>query len=127
MVKKILVVDDEEDIRNLVGLWLKGAGYEVVMAKDGNECIDKLKSEKVDLILLDLMMPGPKPPEVLEGIRANAKNTPVLYLTAVEWMKETDEQKSGGFTPVMEKPVVGYILKPTEKEKLLAKIKDALG
>lgn len=127
MAKKILVVDDEEDIRNLVGMWLKAAGYEVSYAVDGADCIKKLSSAPVDLILLDVMMPGLTPKQVLEGIRKSASKAPVLYLTAVEMFKPTPEQKSEGFVPLMEKPVVGYILKPTEKEKLLSKIKEVIG
>ncbi len=123
---RILVVDDEDDIRNLVGMWLKGAGHEVIYAANGTDCIETLSKEKVDLVLLDVMMPGPKPKEVLEGVRREAEGTPVIYLTAVEWREETEEQREEGFVPAMESPVEDYILKPTDKEQLLKKVNKVL-
>lgn len=126
MPAKILIVDDEADIRGLVSLWLKSAGYEVSAAQDGNDCLSKLKDGKFDVILLDVMMPGPKPKEILDGIKKSAPKSKVIYLSAVEWLKETESQVSQGYVPVIDLPVVGYILKPVTKENLLSKVTSVL-
>ena len=64
-----MVVDDEPNILALEGAILEGEGFEVVQAASGQECLDKLKQEKPDLILLDMMMPGMSGREVCEKRR----------------------------------------------------------
>jgi DNA-binding response OmpR family regulator len=69
MSKTILVVDDEPDIRDSVKMILKTNGYNVITAIDGNDCLEKLKETKPDLILLDIMMPGMPIDDVVQQIR----------------------------------------------------------
>ena len=66
---RVLVVDDEEDVRNLVAFSLKAAGMEVLQAKNGSEALDMVKSESPDLVVLDLMMPEMDGVSVCEMIR----------------------------------------------------------
>jgi CheY-like chemotaxis protein len=80
---KILLVDDEPEILYLVRLMLEHEGYEVIEAKNGDECLKKLRSTAPDLILLDIMMPGLDGWEICRRIKADkeTKNIPVVMLT----------------------------------------------
>jgi len=86
MRKKIMVVDDEPDILFTVGQVLETIGYEVIKAKDGKECIEKLNelSEIPDLVLLDIMMPEVSGWDVAAKIKENPawKEIPIVFLTA---------------------------------------------
>jgi two-component system alkaline phosphatase synthesis response regulator PhoP len=84
MAKKILVVDDEEDIRISVGEMLKVNGYKVTTAEDGRDCINKLKKEIPDLVILDIMMPGMSGWDVAAKIKENSQwsSIPIVFLTA---------------------------------------------
>lgn len=118
--KKILIVDDEQDIVVIVGKVLRKNGYEVMAAADGLECIQKVEAEQPDLILLDNIMPNMDGRAVLAKLKASKKTAgiPIIMLTAV-----ADEdyiaaaQKSGA---------VDYIVKPFDYEVLLGKIAQAL-
>ncbi len=68
MPKKILVVDDEPDIRESVKMILQKNGYNVDTAEDGDQCLEKVKKETPDLILLDIMMPGTPVSEIVKQI-----------------------------------------------------------
>jgi len=127
MPARIMVVDDEADVRSLVGLWLKSEGYEVSSAEDGADCLSKLKRAKADLVLLDIMMPGLKVGDILKGIKKLSKKIKVVYFTAVDWSNETAEQRKRGFIPVFEPPVVGYIKKPATKAVIVGEVKAVLG
>jgi CheY-like chemotaxis protein len=81
-MKRILVVDDEEGIRLLYKEELEEEGYEVDLAAAGTEAIEKLKRAKPDLVILDLKMPGMGGLEVLERIREQDKELPVVISTA---------------------------------------------
>lgn len=112
--KKILVIDDEPDIVNLVKMRLEANNYQVCTASDGEEGLKKAESEKPDLIILDIMMPKKDGYTFL--LEAKKKglidNTPVITLTARPKMKEL-------FKP---EGVKDYILKPFEAQELLEKI-----
>src|SRR5580765_4545693 len=81
--KRILIVDDEEDISKLVRMILEDEGYEVHAASNGPEALVFLREELYDLVLLDLLMPGMNGWDVLKQLRINAKakQTPVILLT----------------------------------------------
>lgn len=84
MVKKILLVEDDVFVSDIYGRELKKAGYDVTVAGDGLEGIEKTKEDQFDLILLDIMMPKKTGIDVLKEIRtptAKAKDTPVYLLT----------------------------------------------
>jgi len=87
MAKKILIVDDEESIREVVSAVLEPEGYEITLAIDGADCLKKLTKIKPDLILLDMMMPGMSGRETCEKIRANpkTKNLKVAFLTVARF------------------------------------------
>lgn len=116
---KILVVEDNEDILNLVKIILEVNNYEVLTAPDGYEAI-KLMEYNPDLVLLDIMMPGMSGWDVLDIIRSKEewKNTPVIILTALA--QERDIEIG------IKKHVNDYLIKPFEKKELLGKIKHVL-
>ena len=80
--KKILVVDDEPDFVNLLKIRLEANDYTVIVAYNGKEALEKVKNEKPDAVLLDIMMPKIDGLEALKRIRKENKNLPVFMLTA---------------------------------------------
>lgn len=84
----ILVADDEKEIRELLRLYLENANYKVVEAEDGQQALDVLRSNKIDLCLLDIMMPKKDGYHVLQELRKES-NIPVMILSA----KDTDSEK----------------------------------
>lgn len=106
--KRILVVDDEENIRLLYSEELKDAGYEVDTAKDAKEAQKKIDIQKPDLITLDIRMPGIDGIEFLRRFRENDKTTPVVLCTAYSdykqdfriWASEAYVVKSSNLEPL---------------------------
>jgi DNA-binding response OmpR family regulator len=111
MPKKVMVVDDEEDIRISVGQILEICGFEVVKAENGPDCLQKLQQGKPDLVILDIMMPGMSGWDVAARIKENdAWNAiPIVFLTA-----KGDEMSVGMGSLASEE----YIVKPFEVKKL---------
>jgi len=122
MKKKIMIVDDEEGIVELVTAILEEEGYEVITAMDGKECLEKLKKVKPDLILLDMMMPGMSGREVCEKIRKNpkTKNLKIVFLTVARF-SET------GKGVLKKLNVLDYITKPFDNKDLVRRIKNIVG
>jgi two-component system OmpR family response regulator len=109
--KKILCVDDDADMRRTVCDTLKGKGYEVVEAKDGEEAIRHLQDGKYDLVLLDVVMPGPSGLDVLRFLGSRGNRTPIAMITG-----------KAGFTLATESFMLGaveYITKPFSSEYLV--------
>ena len=86
MSKKILVVDDETDIRRMLQWSLKDQGYQVLTASDGREALEQIAIGQPDLVVLDVMLPGIDGYEVLQKVRANPATAtlPVIMLTALD-------------------------------------------
>jgi DNA-binding response OmpR family regulator len=120
MPKKILLVDDEEDIVNLVRLILEDAGYVVTTTTDGREALKKLQNERYDLLLLDIMMPFLSGWELLEQLRndASTKDLPVAMLTARASPQDDMHPHPTDYCD--------YITKPFEPEDLLRRIRHIL-
>ncbi len=121
MGKKILIVDDEYEVAEIVKKMLESEGYEVIKAHSGEECLETLKKEKVDLILLDILMPGMDGWETLEKIKSNEKwkDIPVSMLTALPLTPEDTKGKPINL-------IENYIVKPFSKKTLVRKIEDIL-
>lgn len=113
----ILVVDDDQDIREVLNLFLTKEGYKVLLAESGDAAITLTEKHKVDLILLDVMMPGLDGFETCQAIR-NKTNVPILFLSA----KEDDIDKILGLRFGGD----DYITKPFSPGVLVAKIKAQL-
>lgn len=119
--RRILVVDDEPHIRRVLEVILGSSGFDVVLASDGMQGLDNLSREPVDLILLDLMMPGANGLEILSKIRANPEraNTPVIILTAKGQDTDREAALAGGASD--------FLTKPFSPKKLIARIEEILG
>ena len=118
--KKILVVDDEEDMRKLLKMRFEQENFNVVVADDGDVAIKMAEKEQPDLIILDIMLPKMDGYSCLKEIRKlpNAKDTPVLVLSGKEEEKVRD-------LFVFQK-ISGYIEKPFELDNVVSKIKEIL-
>ena len=117
MSNKILVVDDDDALREMVGLVLNAAGYNTVFAADGLSAVEVFKSEEPDLVLLDIMLPGQSGIEVCKQIRS-LSGTPIVMLTA---KGETEDVVHG-----LEAGADDYVVKPHNGAELLARIKARL-
>lgn len=114
MAKKILVVDDEKPISDIVKFNLTKEGYAVVTAFDGEEALSQFKAEKPDLVLLDLMLPKMDGLEVARQIRKD-NDTPIIMLTA----KDSEIDKVLG----LEMGADDYVTKPFSNRELVARVK----
>ena len=118
--EKILVVDDEEHIAELISYNLTSNGYKVITANNGNDAVKLAVEEKPNLILLDLMIPGKDGYDVCKDVRSNSeiRNTPIIMLTA----KSEELDKILG----LELGADDYITKPFSVRELLARVKAVL-
>lgn len=114
MPKKILIVEDEANIRELLRLYLEREGYTVLEAENGVEGIKKWKSDKPDMLLLDVMMPVMDGWAVCKEIRAES-DVPIIMLTA---KGETADRVSG-----LEMGADDYIVKPLEMPEVIARVR----
>jgi two-component system, OmpR family, response regulator MprA len=117
MSAKILVIDDEERIRQFLQRGLTFEGYRVETAADGQEALDKVRDNPPDLVLLDLMLPGMDGVEVCRRIRS-ASDVPILMLTA----KEAIEDRVAG----LDAGADDYLVKPFAFDELLARVRALL-
>ena len=114
MAKKVLVVDDEKPISDIIKFNLEKEGYEVVVAYDGEEALQKVESESPDLIVLDLMLPKIDGLEVAKQVRAK-RSTPIIMVTA----KDSELDKVLG----LELGADDYVTKPFSNRELVARVK----
>jgi CheY-like chemotaxis protein len=117
---KILIADDERDIRDLITFTLQFAGYEVVPTANGEEALRAALQEIPDLILLDVRMPRMTGYEACEQIKADARtrHIPVVFLSAKGQEVEVETGLEAG--------AVEYILKPFSPDQLTDKVKSIL-
>ena len=112
---KILVVDDEPKIRELIGQYITVAGYETEFAKDGIEALNIISKGDIDMVILDVMMPFMDGITCLKEMRSRGFKTPVIILSA----KGEEYDKITGF----EAGTDDYIVKPFSPKELMARIK----
>ena len=117
MKTKILLVDDDPNIRQLVNLYLEKEGFEVEMADRGDTAVEKFKTFAPNLILLDLMLPGMDGWQVCREVRKTS-NVPIIMLTAKD---ETFDKVLG-----LELGADDYMVKPFDTKELVARIKAVL-
>ena len=117
---KIMIVDDEPDIREMINLILSKNGYDTEMAVDGNEFLKNVDAFNPDLVTLDVMMPGPMTREILEKLKKKQSDPKIILVTVIRY---SDKSR----TKIMErKNVVDIISKPFEVDHLLNTIKHHL-
>jgi len=117
MAKTIMIIDDEESILEVVSAVLTQEGYSVIKISSGKEALEKLKSVKPDLILLDYFMPGMSGGDVLEKIRADdeLKELKVIFLTAAAGLWKYEKLN-----------ILDYIKKPFDNKDLIQRIKNVI-
>ena len=121
MAKTIMIVDDSASLRQVVGIALKGAGYDVIEGSDGKDALSKLTGQKIHLIISDVNMPNMDGISFVKALKQlpNYKFTPVIMLTTESQDSKKQEAKGAGAT--------GWIVKPFKPDQLLAVVKKVLG
>ncbi|MDW8799972.1 response regulator [Clostridium sp. A1-XYC3] len=117
MTSKILVVDDDTEIRKVTGIYLENEGYEVIKAENGEQALSIIAETQIDLVLLDIMMPGMDGIETCMKIREN-NIMPIIFLSA----KSEDLDKIQGLASGAD----DYITKPFNAMELMARVKSQL-
>lgn len=117
---RILVVDDEEPIRALLYRLLRMHGYDVDLACDGAEALDKLEGRRYDLVLIDRNMPRISGVDVVASARSSERfdELPILMVTCASFIRDIDEAFTSG--------VDGFVIKPFEPRQLLEKVQTTL-
>lgn len=117
MSKKILIVDDDQDIRSYLSELFADNGYETVMAEDGSVAVEVAEKERPDLITLDLEMPGEWGPRFYRKLSQNdeLKRTPVIVISGLNANKYAIPK------------AVATLTKPFDAEELLKIVKDTIG
>lgn len=112
--KRILIVDDSPDNRTIVGIYLESAGATVLEAVDGDEGVRTALSEALDVVLMDIQMPGADGYEALKRLQQVEYRVPVIALTAHAFKEEKDRCRRAGF--------IDYITKPVKRSALIENI-----
>ena len=118
-MKKIMIVDNEPDIVDLTRTVLELGGYTVVSSFSGEECLRKLEHEQVDLILLDIMMPGLSGWDVFNRIKKKNPSIKVVFMSVLEI---SDKRKQ----VLLDEGLAEYIMKPFNKDSLLETVDQIL-
>ncbi len=120
---KILVVDDDPDMRETLQIILESAGYAVVLAEDGEKCLSKLKEERPDLLILDLLMPRMDGFEVCKALKdpryAKYASMPIIILSSIQ---EGVSQRRYELETGVQLDVDDYVEKPIEGSVLLERV-----
>lgn len=119
-MKKLLIVDDEADVREFAANFFKKRKIEVTTASSGEEALDILSAQKPDLILLDIKMEGIDGIETLRRIRELDKNTKVIMVTGRK------PEEGGACDSCQQLGILGYIHKPLELDELESVVLTAL-
>ena len=116
--KKAIIVEDHPDLMEILSLQLETLGFSVISANNGMEGVEKAITEKPDLILMDIMMPGMDGREATRRIRSNPETKDIPILAATVLFKESDLRSC------IEAGCNDYIVKPFSHQELRAKIMD---
>jgi len=118
---RVLVVDDEADVRNTLRLTLTKAGYDVIEAEDGEKAIEAVRSGDnplmLDTVIMDLMMPKVNGVEATAYIRSQFPGVPILVLTGTP--------NIGSMNELYKKGIVDYLVKPIAPDKLVGAVEKA--
>lgn len=119
MARRILIIEDDQNIANFVKINFELEGFETIMAFDGEEAIKSIDGIPVDLAILDLMIPKKDGWEVLEYIKGKKRKVPVIITSAKTRHQDIERGLSLG--------VVDYVTKPFDPADLVQKVKKILG
>ncbi len=121
MATKVLIAEDEEDVRDVMELFLESQGYEVETAYDGLDALDRVKTWKPDVVLMDIMMPVKDGIEVCREVKADpdTRDIPIIMVSAAGKREKEGEARDAGAS--------AYILKPYEPSQLVEMIEKCVG
>ena len=130
MQKNILVADDDIDVVTFVSTVLEKSGYKVIGAKDGEEALNKIRANRPDLIILDILMPKQSGIKLYRELKTDEslKDIPVVILSAISkrtFLRSQEALTEFGGEPVPEPEV--YIEKPVEPDDLAKTVSEVLG
>lgn len=114
---RIMVVDDERDLREMLYFLMEKEGFETETAEDGSDFLDKIDKFEPDLVTLDVMMPGLTTGEILKKLKGKKSNPKIILLTVVRFSEEEKEKlfKMGN--------VVDYVTKPFDVDDFMDTVK----
>jgi len=112
---KIMIVDDETDLREMLNLMLHKEGFETATAENGDDFLNKIDDFQPDIVTLDVMMPGLTTREILEKLKEKKTKPKIILLTVVRYSEE-EKQK------LYQKGIVDYVTKPFELDNLISTI-----
>ncbi len=118
---KVMVVDDEPDLREMIGTLISKEGFETDMAKDGSDFLEKIDSFNPDIVTLDVMMPGFTTSEILKKLKEKKSNPKIILLTVVRYSREEKEKM------LKTDNIIDYIMKPFDIDELMNTIKKQVG
>ena len=112
---KIMIVDDEDDLREMLNIMLHKEGFETATAINGADFLNKIDSFQPDLVTLDVMMPGLTTKEILEKLKEKNPHPKIILLTVVRYSEEEKQR-------LYEMGIVDYVTKPFEVDELINSI-----
>lgn len=110
-----MVVEDEQDLREMINLMLQKEGFETATAENGKDFLNKIDDFQPDLVTLDVMMPGLTTKEILEKIKEKKSDPKIILLTVIRYSEEEKQR-------LFEKGIVDYATKPFELDILMDSI-----
>jgi DNA-binding response OmpR family regulator len=116
-MSKIMVVDDEQDLREMISLMMEKEGYEIEEAKDGSDFLNKIDEFQPDLVTLDVMMPGLTTKDILEQLKEKQTNPKIILLSVVQFL-EAEKNKIFAMGNI-----VDYITKPFDLSEFIETVK----
>ena len=121
MSKRVMAVDDSKTMRDMVSFTLKGGGYDVVLAEDGQQALTLSEKERCDLVITDINMPKMDGIELTAKLRASTgyRSTPILILTTESDQAIKEKGRAAGAT--------GWIVKPFTPDKLMQVVNKVCG
>ena len=112
---KIMIVDDEQDLREMIDIMLRKRGFETVTAENGEDFLNKIDDFQPDLVTLDVMMPGLTTREIFEKLKEKQCKPKIILLTVFRYSEEEKQQ-------LYKMGVADYITKPFELDRLMNSI-----
>lgn len=117
-MERILVADDEADIREILCSILKKEGFEVIPARDGNEALQLVKDQKPDLVILDFLMPGLNGVEVCQALKKDPATEPIPVIIVTAYPNQKEQGLAAG--------AVDFMSKEVENIDLMTRVRSAL-
>ena len=114
---KVMIVDDEPDLRDMLNIMMSKEGFEIEMAEDGSDFLEKVDKFNPDLVTLDVMMPGLTTSEILTKIKKKKNEPKIILLTIVRYSREEKKEM------LKANNIIDYIEKPFDIDDLMSTIK----